>query len=83
MLEDIARMRFFIPKPFVKHGKHTDKYPYVVMENIAEETNTIHGKFPDEKNAQLFLELLRRLYVEKLKTEFTQAIEAEVAAKVS
>ncbi len=33
MFEETARLKFFIPKPFTKNSKFTDKYPFVVMES--------------------------------------------------
>jgi hypothetical protein len=78
MFEELARLRFFIPKPFAKGGRYTDKYPWVVLENIADGENVVRGKFPDENHALIFLNALRNLYVGKMKEEAAKIIEQTV-----
>ena len=79
MFEETARLKFFIPKPFMKGGRYTDKYPFVVCENVSEGNNIVRGKFPDEENAQIFLAALRERYVTAMKVEMTQIINQTVA----
>jgi len=82
MFEELARLRFFIPKPNGLFPKRTDKYPLVVMENVgtdAENKCIIRGKFPDRVNAEIFLNALRSLYVAKMKEEMAKVISETVA----
>ena len=78
MFEELARLRFFIPKPFVKNKRYTDKYPFVVMEAVKEGENIIRGKFPDEDNAKLFLDLLRTRFVNAAKAQMQNTIEEAI-----
>lgn len=64
VFQEIANLRFFIPKPFKKAGKHTDKYPYAVLEKTGDDEYVTHGKFPTEENAKLFLDVIRAKYAE-------------------
>lgn len=78
MFEEMAATRFFIPKPFEKSGKYSDKYPWAVLEALGDRKYTNHGKFPTEENAKLFLDLMRKKYVADMKAKFSQAIQEEL-----
>lgn len=77
MFEEIARLKFYIPKPFVKNGRHTDKYPFVVMESL-ENGNIIRGKFPDKESAEIFLEVLRSRYIVNFKNQMIEVVEQTI-----
>ena len=82
MFDELARLRFFIPKPNGMYPKRTDKYPCVVMENVGsdgENRCVVRGKFPDRNNAEIFLNAVRALYVVKMKEEMGKVIEQAVA----
>ncbi len=78
MFEELARLKFFIPKQNPKYRYKNDNWPFVVMENIADQQYEVRGKFAEEKYALIFLEQLRNLYVAQLKAEAMKMIEETV-----
>lgn len=84
MFDELARLRFFIPKPNGKFPKRADKYPCIVMENVGtdgENRCIIRGRFPDRSNAEIFLNAVRALYIAKMKEEMGKIIEQAVVER--
>lgn len=81
MFDELARLRFFIPKPNGMFPKRGDKWPFVVMENVGtdgENKCVVLGKFSDRNNAEIFLNAIRALYVAKMKSEMEKVISETI-----
>lgn len=65
LMKRLARLKFFIPKPFAQRhgGKTADKYPHVVLESVEDGKSVVRGKFAEKEYAELFRDLLRQMYI--------------------
>ncbi len=74
MFEEMARLKFFIPKPFLT-PKYKDKFPHVVMESVSDDEKNVIGKFREERHAKVFLDSIRKDFIKLMKEEMLKTIE--------